>query len=79
MNEYRTDDVLQASILLCLDNPMREVDSQNRRVEFVFDRTIKLDEDLKGIISRNVVVDPFEFKSNQDYLYNTVRTLTNRY
>ena len=80
MNEtYRTDDVFQASILLSLGNKMREMDTSTRRVSFVFERTNSLENDLRMIISREVLVDPFILKSNQDYLYNSVRTLTSDY
>lgn len=76
---YKTDDVFQAAVLMCLDNPLDSVDSSGARVFFSFEKTEKLDHDLQDIISRKARVEPFAFKSNQDYLYGSVRSLTNIY
>ena len=73
--DYVTNDTFQTAVFMSRGHSVREMDSSEPRIKFIFDRTEQFEQDLADYLSGNLMVEPNILKSNMDRLYANIYNL----
>jgi hypothetical protein len=78
MDDYITDDTFEAAVFLSVGENLDKMELNGRRVQFTFKNTDSFQQKMNDYLSKKILVEPFLFQSNLDYLYKTVYRLTGK-